>query len=261
VTATPAPGRIFAGWSGDLAGSANPASIVVDRDLQVGALFLAPVSLQELETGASTNAPSVSTAGPLVAAEGQLYLAAVSFKPNVAVTGVSGLGLLWSPLRVQCAGRGQTGLAVWQARGQPAGDGVVTATFSAIPASAVLAVTRYASAGVIDAAGARSANSVGLAGACSGGLDQAAYALPLDTTTPGGLVYGAVAVRHRDHLPDPGYEERAELHSGSLGNIAGLALVDRRIGAPGPTAVSGQFGGVVDWAAIALEIPPTPPTP
>jgi hypothetical protein len=74
-------------------------------------------------------------------------------------------------------------------------------------------------------------------------------------------VYGAVAMRHRDHLPGSGYEERVELHSGSAGNIAGLAVMDLRIGAPGPTAVSGRFGGIVDWAVIALEIPAAPPAP
>jgi hypothetical protein len=68
-------------------------------------------------------------------------------------------------------------------------------------------------------------------------------------------------MRHRDHLPGSGYEERVELHSGSAGNIAGLAVMDLRIGAPGPTAVSGRFGGIVDWAVIALEIPAAPPAP
>ncbi len=261
LTATAAPGRTFAGWEGDLAGAPNPASLVVDRDLQVSARFLAPASLQELESGASANARVVSTADPLAAVNGDLYLAAIAFKPNVLVTGVSGLGLVWSPLRVQCAGRGQTGLAVWQARGQPGGDGVVTATFSAAPENAVLAVSRYASAGALDAQAAVSANSVGVAGACTGGADQDAYAFQLDTTTPGGLLYVATAMRHRNHLPGSGYEERVELHKGSAGDVAGLSVADLRVGAPGLTAVQGRFDGVVDWAGVALEIPAAPLAP
>jgi len=39
LTAEPAPGWHFAGWSGDLAGSANPASLVMDADKDVTASF------------------------------------------------------------------------------------------------------------------------------------------------------------------------------------------------------------------------------
>jgi hypothetical protein len=259
LTATPAPGRTFGGWEGDLAGAANPATLVVDRDLQVGARFLVPPSLQELESGASTDLRSISTSAPLTAVGGDLYLAAISFKPNATVSGVSGLGLAWSPVRTQCAGRSQTGLAVWQARGQPVGDGVVTATFSAAPQNAVLAVSRYANAGAL--AGAVSGNSVGIAGACTGGVDQAAYALPLAPTTAGGLAYVATAMRLRDHIPGSGYQERIELFRGADGSTAGLSMADLRIVAPGPTSVQGRFSDSVDWAAIALEIPASLPPP
>jgi hypothetical protein len=261
LTATPAPGRTFAGWDGDLAGAENPLSLVVDRDLEVGASFLDAVSLQEIESGTSAESGSVATGAPLLAADGQLYLAAIAFKPNVAVTSVSGLGLAWSPVRVQCAGREQTGLALWQARGQPSGDGVVTATFSSVPRSAVIAVSRYASAGALDAEDAVSANTVGIAGACAGGVDQDAYALELAATTPGGLMYVATAMRSRDHIPGSGYEERAQIHRGTGGAVTGLSLADLRIGAPGPTAVQGRFDGLVDWVAVALEIPASPATP
>lgn len=39
LTATAAPGWEFAGWSGDLGGSANPATVIMDADMQVTALF------------------------------------------------------------------------------------------------------------------------------------------------------------------------------------------------------------------------------
>ena len=120
---------------------------------------------------------------------------------------------------------------------------------------------RYASAGALDAERAVSANSVGIAGACTGGADQDAYEFPLDTTTPGGLVTVATAMRHVDHLPGSGYEERVELHKGSGGSVAGLSLADLRTGAPGPTAVQGRFDAVVDWAAVAFEIPASSPGP
>ncbi|TFG96411.1 MAG: hypothetical protein E4H11_03495 [Myxococcales bacterium] len=230
----------------------------MDRGLQVDPLFRAPVALRELESGASGNASSVSTNGTLAAADDQLYLAAVASKPDVAVSSVSGLGLAWSPVGHQCSGRNQTGVAVWQARGRPSGDGAVTATFPGTFQNAVLAVSRYDNADVLDAAGATSANSVGVAGPCVGGNDQDAYALQLDTTTPGGLLYVATAMRNRAHLPGSGYEERIELNRGSGGSIAGLAMADHRIDAPGPTAVEGRFSSDVDWAAVALEIPASP---
>jgi hypothetical protein len=258
LTATADPGLVFGGWDGDLSGAANPASLVVDRDLQVGAWFLAPVSLRQVESGASGSSGSVSTDGALVAVEGDQYVAAIASKPSLAVSSVSGLGLAWSPVRQQCAARGQTGIAIWEARGQPVADGVVTATFSTTPQNSVLAVSRYTSAGVLDSARTVSANSMGVAGPCDGGVDQDAYALELDATAPGGLSYVATAMRNRDHLPGSGYAERIERYKGSGGSIAGLSMADLRIDAPGPTAVQGGFDSDVDWAAVVLEVPGAP---
>jgi hypothetical protein len=261
LTATPAAGRSFASWDGDLTGSANPTSVVVDRNLQVMARFRTPVALEELESGSSADAATATTTAPLAAVTGDLYLAAMAFKPHVGVTGVAGLGLQWTPLRAQCAGRGQTGVAIWQARGQPTLAGAVTATFASVPQNAVLAVSRYSGAGALGTAGAVSANSLGLAGACSSGEDQDAYAFQLPATTPGGLAYVAAAMRHRAHLPGSGYVERLEIYRGSAGSVAGLALADLRIALPGATPVAGHFGGVVDWAGVAFEIPTLPPAP
>jgi hypothetical protein len=261
LTATPDAGAIFAGWNRDLSGATNPADVVVDRDLRIRAHFLIPVSLEQLESGMSGSGGSVSTAGTLVAVDDHLYLAAIASRPNVAVTGVSGLGLAWSEVGQQCAGRNQTGVALWQARGHPVGDGVVEATFSEPAQNAVLAVTRYANAGALRSAAAMFANTIGVAGPCDGGVDQDAYAHALDTGAPGGLLYVATADRNRDHLPGSGYTERIELHKGSGGSVAGLAISDRRIGAAGLTAVEGSFSGVVDWALLAIEIPAAAPPP
>jgi hypothetical protein len=261
LTATPDAGGIFAGWTRDLSGASSVADVVVDRDLRVGARFLFPVSLEQVEGGMSGNAGSVSTVGSLVAVDDDLYVAAIAARPNVAVTGVSGLGLEWTAVGQQCSGRDQTGVALWQARGHPVGDGVVRATLSATAQNAVLAVSRFASAGALRAAAALSANSNGVAGPCAGGEDGDAYALALGATTPGGLHYLATANRHRDHLPGSGYEERIELHKGSGGSVAGLAIADLRIGSAGLTAVEGGFSGAVDWALVAIEIPAAAPPP
>lgn len=45
VTATPAPGSVFAGWSGDLGGSINPTNLVVNANKSVTANFTLPAAL------------------------------------------------------------------------------------------------------------------------------------------------------------------------------------------------------------------------
>jgi hypothetical protein len=44
LTATPDAGQVFIGWSGDATGSANPLTLTVERDMNVGAIFIEPAS-------------------------------------------------------------------------------------------------------------------------------------------------------------------------------------------------------------------------
>jgi hypothetical protein len=141
------------------------------------------------------------------------------------------------------------------ARGRPSSDGVVTATFEAPILNAVLAVSRYAGVGEMDPSRATSTNTRGVAGACTGGVDSESYSLPVATTTGESLVYVAAAARHRDHVPGAGSTERAQVFSGTLGNVAGVSVADLRAGAPGTVLASGRFGINIDWAVVALELP------
>src|SRR5687767_10805656 len=94
-------------------------------------------------SGGSTSSATVSTASAVPAAAGQLYLAAVAIKSgSIAVRSVTGLGLTWTLLRAQCAGRGQTRVEVWQGSGAPAA-GAVTASLGSTATNAVIAVSRY----------------------------------------------------------------------------------------------------------------------
>ncbi|WP_159439873.1 InlB B-repeat-containing protein [Pontibacter lucknowensis] len=78
LTATPAPGYAFAGWSGDASGSANPLSLIMDRNKAVTATFTATTAQQQvvsftlvnshteqdhfqLEDGATVNVSSLSS--------------------------------------------------------------------------------------------------------------------------------------------------------------------------------------------------------
>ena len=211
------------------------------------------IDLEEIASGGSSAAAVAATETPLRAEPGALYLAAVSSKPHAEVTNVSGLGLSWTPVRSQCAGRSQTGVSVWQASGEPTQDEVVTATLSQVATETVIAASRYSAGAVLG--GVVSANTRGVDGACSGGVDHFAYGLELETTEADSLVQAWLAMRHREHTPGPGFAEPLEVHRGTRGDVAGLALASGdAAGPPSRVDVSGRFSFIVDWAAVVVEI-------
>jgi len=258
LTANADPGWRFSGWSGDLSGLINPEIITMNANKSVTATFVErrEVVYEETVSGAAASAVQVTTSAAIAGVSGNLYLAAIAFKPNATVTAVSGLGLTWTRLAAQCAGRNATGVEIWMARGTPAGSGTVTAVISRT-AAVVLAVSRYS--GVDETApigNLISGNTVGLNGPCSGGVDNAAYAFDLPVSVSGALVYSAAAMRNRAHTPGAGYTERIEISANTGGNMAGMAVQDQSIAAPGTVLVNGTFSAKVDWAMIGLEIKP-----
>ncbi|MGQ0658298.1 MAG: RHS repeat-associated core domain-containing protein [Chromatiales bacterium] len=101
----------------------------------------------------------------------------------MAVSAVAGLGLSWSLIKAQCAGRGNTRVELWQGQGQGSGSGAVTATLASAPSNAVIAVSRYA--GVSALGNLLAGNTLGANGACAGGTDSASYSFNLTTTVSG----------------------------------------------------------------------------
>ena len=225
----------------------------------------APPVHEETRTGGSAGTASVSTDVAVNAIPGDLYLVAVSSKPLRTVTAVTGLGLSWTRVDAQCSGRSQTGVEVWVGQGVSGASEVVTANLDAAPSNAAIAVSRYSGAdGVAPLGGFVSANSLGVEGGCSGGLDGASYTFDLVTGAPDALVFGAAAMRNRNHAPGAGYGERAERTQGSGGSAASVAVFDRAVATPGSVTVDGSFSGGVDWAVIGVEIvagSPAPPEP
>jgi uncharacterized repeat protein (TIGR02543 family) len=260
LTATPAAGFRFAGWSGDLTGTTSPATLVMGADRTVTATFELPrVVFQQAQTGSSQGSSLVSTSVGLAGGTSQLYLAAVSSIPNSSVTGVSGLGLTWTPLRAQCSGKNGTGVALWMAQGSPVAGGVVTATLASVPNDAVIAVARYAGADLASPiASIVSGNTLGVSGACSGGPDTASYSLPLLVPDANATVFGAAAMRNRNHTPGVGYTERAEVRRGRAKTVASVAVMDRVVAQPSSVAVNGTLTGSADWAVAAVAIRPAP---
>jgi sugar lactone lactonase YvrE len=166
------------------------------------------ITFQEVQSGGSSRSNTVTTTtADLTAVSGHLYLAAISFKPNVTVSNVVGLGLNWTPVRAQCSGRSQTGVVVYMAQGTPSGDGAVTATLASAPANAIIVVSRYSGVDTVSSpiGNMVSGNTNGEDGGCSGGSDNNSHLFNLTTGVDGAVVYGAAALRNRHYQPGAGY--------------------------------------------------------
>lgn len=209
-------------------------------------------------TGGAADLNSVTTTGS-IGAEGGLYIAAITTKPHVDVDSVSGLGLNWTELKAQCAGRSQTGVSVWYSLDPPAQSGTVTANLVATPQNAAIAVSRYG--GATSLSDLISANSNGVDGACSSGVDGDSYALTLSPAAgENAVVYSAVAKRSLSHTPGTGYVERVDFEQGSGGSTAGVVVQDKPVPPSGALVANGAFSNTVDWAAVAVKIHGGAPT-
>lgn len=143
------------------------------------------------------------------------------------------------------------------AQGTPGGSGAVTATFASAPSTAVIAVSRYSGIAATNPFGNMIAgNTNGLDGACAGGVDGNTYLFDLTTTASDAVIYGAVALKARTHIPGAGYAERVEFQHPHAINPIGIAVEDKNVAAVSTVAVNGSFSGAVDWAFVALEIKP-----
>jgi uncharacterized repeat protein (TIGR02543 family) len=210
LTATPAPGFHFSGWSGDLNGSDNPATLTMDGDKNVTATFEknGPIVHEENKTGEASGSTTVATSASVTAANGHLYLAAISTQPKASVLSVNGLGLNWTLVRARCSGRNTTGIEVWKAQGIPQGgsSGNVTATLAQAPGAAVIAVSRYSGVDGVNPVGnviSGNTNGMNASALCSGGVDNNAYSFNINTTIDSAVVYGAVAMKNATHTSVP----------------------------------------------------------
>jgi hypothetical protein len=191
----------------------------------------------------------------VAAVSGDLYLAVVSPRPNRAVTGVSGLGLSWTPVAAQCSARSIASVSVWRAIGTPTGAGAVTATFASSTTAAVISVMRYSGVDAANPIGAvTSRNTLGVGGECTGGSDTAVYSMNLDTGSAQSLAVGAVAIRNRTHTPGAGYTEQYEFRTSTGSDAAAVAGEDQAFASAGPVVVNGTLSSSTDWAGVALEL-------
>jgi uncharacterized repeat protein (TIGR02543 family) len=263
VTLTPQSeaGFQFSDWSGDLSGSMNPATIIMNANKTVTATFISndAVAHEQTVTGSASNSAIVKTSALVSGVTEHLYLAAISTRPRVLVSSVSGLGLAWTLVKSKCAGRNTTGIEVWKALGEPSTDDTVKAILASAATNAVIAVSRYSGVDGSNPIGnmlAGNTNGVNANGACSGGVENNAYAFDLVTTVNGSMVYGAAAMKGRTHASGAGYTERAEIMQIGANLNTAVAVEDKRIASISTATLNGSFNDVVDWAVVGVEIKP-----
>ncbi len=262
MSVVPDSGFTFLGWGGDLSGTTTPTSILMSANKNVKATFKGSFTKgqivnEETQVGTSSGASTVTTLFPMTAAAGDLYLAAITSKPRLNVMSVTGLGLTWTPVTTQCSGRNSGGVEIWMAQGTPTADEAAMASLISPATNAVMVVSRYSGVSTTSPIGTiLAANTNGPAGICANGVDNAAYALNMNTTVNGALIFGAAIMRSKTHTAGLGFTEQVELTQGTGGNMVSLAVFDKHTTAPGPMIVDGKFNGAVDWAVVALELKP-----
>jgi hypothetical protein len=213
------------------------------------------VTFEESVSGGAVASLTVSTTTSLTPVAGDLYLAAIASKGFENVVSVNGMGLTWTRVDTQCGGRHQTGVEVWRGEGEPT-SGVVTATHADVT-NGVLIVSRYSGADPTTPIGAvASANTNGIDGLCDGGLDGTAYSLPITISSPEAVVFGAVAMRSKEHFPAGGWGTNDLVRAGSGGSIASVTVVDSTISIPAAVPLQPTFDASVDWAVVGIEIRP-----
>lgn len=238
--------------------TAGDSELTAFDEVTITVTEAAQLAHEETQHGGASGSATVSTDTALTGVSGELYVAAITSRPNTPVSSVSGLGLTWTQVKAQCSGRNQTGVEVWRANGSPTGDDIVTATLASAPTNAVITVSRYSDVDPSAPIGAVvSANTNGVDGVCSGGTDSAAYSFDLTTTVDGSLVYAAAGIRNRTHTPGAGYVERDEFSQGSGGAVAGIAVEEQAVATSSTVVVDGMvLNSATDWAVIGIEIKP-----
>lgn len=115
ITATPAPGWLFDGWSGDASGSQNPLSLLIDGPKQVSADFVEAVVLEDFEGQApGSNPPSWVDTGP----SNSLVPSDLFAVRDVAGTATFGTASAFTNIHSHYTGAGSAGLAGYRYSGR-----------------------------------------------------------------------------------------------------------------------------------------------
>ncbi len=263
LTAQPANGWVFAGWSGDLESHENPLSLVINSNISVVATFIQPVTdgstlmpvHEQTINAAASRSDMIACNETFTVGSGQFFLATLVSKPHREVISITGLGLDWYPVANQCGAREATGIYTWMAFGDADLADPVKAKFEKEWKNAVMAISRYQN---VDAnnpvATVVSMNTLGIDGGCSGGKDSDNFILPMSINRQNSRLVLATATRHYRFETEADFAQRGRLLYGSGGDVAGLALYDREEPEVRELAIKGKYSRKVDFAVVALEL-------
>ncbi len=150
LTATADPGWTFTGWSGDLSGSDDPASVTITADTAVTATFEeyvpSPLGLDGASSSATgaANADSLSFSHTAGSGSDRLLLVGVSWNAGSAtgreISSVTFDGTALTPVFTQQAGTQLRYSAIWALLDPPSGvTGTVAITFNGTVTNGIVA--------------------------------------------------------------------------------------------------------------------------
>jgi len=173
------------------------------------------------------------------------YFCMVSRKNSSSViTSIVGLGLTWAEVQDISDDQGDSRVSIWEATGTPTGNGVVTASFSALATNSCIAVSRFSGADTIT-------NSV----AFTAVGDTSSYSTSV-TGENKGMILTAVSMGNRTHTAGGGASEQTEISNGAGGNTASLAVTTNPA-TTGSNSVSGTFSGAAGWTGVTVAVSPS----
>lgn len=217
------------------------------------------------ETSSSTSSLTVPGVEQV---EGDLVVIAVVTRLNVSVTSISGGGGETASLvAAQCGARSQARLEVWSYTAEHAGSGEVAVTLASTATNVLASCSVYSGVdGGTPIPTSAQYNTLGSAGACSGGTDNNDATGTIVTGSQNSWVYAAWSTRNRTKS---GTSNRVDdLSRGSGGDLVTMSVEDDLQVDPGTVTVGApdNLSGNADWALVIAEIaesgagaPSTPP--
>lgn len=188
------------------------------------------------------------TSGVVTSNSEHFYLAAISRRNDSSdVTGVSGLGLTWTPIGDVIGNSGQTRLSVWRGVGVPTGNSTVTAMFSQLATNSVISVARFDNVDL--------ASPIENSETLNDTSNTSSYSDSINGTVKG-MLATFVSMRQRLHTAGSGATEQEEVRTGTTLSDASLATNTLSLASTGSHAYSGTLDGNVGWSVIALTLRP-----
>jgi uncharacterized delta-60 repeat protein len=219
------------------------------------------VTYYSTASGGPVSGTSVTSASVLPN-NNNLLLAVVATSPaSVTVSSITGISTQsgWTSEVVKTSG--STRMQVFSAISDGS-LGAATANLSGSATNATIFLARFGNVDTSDPIG-----NFGSAGQ-TGVTTEQNYSIPLTTTLPRAMAYGAASANNTgsskdiDHTPGSGYSNEAQNPSGTGGPFLLASEVQSRA-TPNSNPVTGTLtpGDTkgFDWAAVALEIKPAPP--